>query len=80
MRLDRMAGMEVWLRLNDRLRLGEYLEEMDSVAELAFEERSYALGDTVNVTVGLTPKMDVNVREARLELVWEGRWTSSSSL
>ena len=47
-------------------------------AEVAFEERSYALGDTVDVTVGLTPKSDVNVREARLELVWEGRWTSSS--
>ena len=49
-------------------------------AELAFEERPYALGDTVNATVGLTPKMDVTVREARLELVWEGRWTSSSSI
>ena len=32
MRLDRMAGTEVWLRLNDRLRLEEYLEDMDSVA------------------------------------------------
>ena len=34
MRLDRMAGVEVWLRLNDRLRLEEYLKEMDSVASV----------------------------------------------
>ena len=38
MRLDRMAGMEVWLRLNDRLRLEEYLEDMDSVAKVSLQD------------------------------------------
>ena len=38
MRLDRMAGMEVWLRLNDRLRLEEYLLEMDSVAGVRMDD------------------------------------------
>ncbi len=37
-RLDRMAGMEVWLRLTDRLRLEEYLQEMDSVARVSLHD------------------------------------------
>ena len=38
MRLDRMAGVEVWLRLNDRLRLEEYLQDMDSVANVRLHD------------------------------------------
>ena len=37
-RLDRMTRMEVWLRLNDRLRLEEYLQEMDSVARVRMHD------------------------------------------
>ncbi len=45
-----------------------------------FEDRPYRLGETIDITVELTTSRDVNVREARLEVVWEGRWTSSSSI
>ena len=45
-----------------------------------FEDRPYRLGETIDITVELITNRDVNVREARLELVWEGRWTSSSSI
>ena len=38
MRLDRMAGVEVWLRLNDRLRLEEYLLDIDSVAKVRLQD------------------------------------------
>lgn len=38
MRLDRMAGTEVWLRLSDRNRLEEYLLDMDSVAKVRMHE------------------------------------------
>ena len=44
MRLDRMAGMEVWLRLNDRLRLEEYLLEMDSVASVRMHDSNLEVG------------------------------------
>ena len=49
-------------------------------ANVIFEDRPYQLGQTIDVTVELIANRDVNVREARLELVWEGRWTSSSSI
>ena len=38
---------------------------------LDFEDRGYKLGDTINVRVNLTPNGDVDVREARVDLVCE---------
>ncbi len=40
---------------------------------LDFEDRGYKLGDTINVRVNLTPNgdVDVDVREARIDLVCE---------
>ena len=38
---------------------------------LDFEDRGYELGDTINVRVNLTPNGDVDVREARIDLVCE---------
>lgn len=43
-----------------------------------FEDRSYALGDTVNVEVRLLPNGDVDVREARVDLVLEERFSGGS--
>ena len=45
--------------------------------ELSFdlEDRDYALGDTIDVLVTLTPNGDVDVREARIDLVCEQRYT-----
>ena len=44
-----------------------------------FDDRNYALGDTVNVQVAITPNGDVDVREARVDLVCEQRYTRSGS-
>lgn len=38
---------------------------------LTFDNRPYALGDTIHVLVELTPRRDTAVREARLDLVCE---------
>ena len=37
---------------------------------LDFEDKDYNLGDTIDVQVTLTTNGDVNVREARVDLVW----------
>ena len=42
---------------------------------LDFEDRDYELGDTVDVQVDLVPNGDVHVREARIDLVCEQRYT-----
>mgnify|MGYP001232824560 CR=1 FL=1 len=39
-----------------------------------FEDRSYRLGETVRLTVELTPSTDVQVREGRVDLVCEQRY------
>ncbi len=38
---------------------------------LAFEDRPYSLGETIRIHVELTPRRDVEVREARVDLVCE---------
>ena len=38
---------------------------------LAFEDRPYSLGETIRIQVELTPRRDVEVREARVDLVCE---------
>ena len=40
-----------------------------------FEDRDYALGDTIDVRVTLTPRGDAEVREARIDLVCEQRYS-----
>ena len=44
-----------------------------------FEDRLYELGDQINVRVTLTPSGDVNVREARVDLVCEERYSRQES-
>ena len=43
--------------------------------KLAFEDRPYNLGDTVDLTIDLLPNSDVDVREGRVDLVCEERHT-----
>ena len=38
---------------------------------LTFDNRPYSLGDAIHVLVELTPRRDVSIREARLDLVCE---------
>ncbi len=44
-----------------------------------FEDRSYELGDTIDVRVNLTASGDVDVREARIDLVCEERFSQHES-
>jgi hypothetical protein len=41
---------------------------------LTFEDRSYKLGETINCEVELVAKTDVDVREARIDLVCQVQW------
>ena len=47
--------------------------------ELAFEDRPYKLGDTVRLTVVLNPSHDVDVREGRVDLACQQRYTQTST-
>jgi hypothetical protein len=47
---------------------------------LEFEDRTYRLGDTINVTVDLNPRGDVHVREARVDLVCQERYWENSTV
>ena len=42
-----------------------------------FEDRGYELGDTIDVAVELVPNGDVDVREARVDLICEERFLHS---
>ena len=44
---------------------------------LNFEDRSYELGDAINVEVELAPNGDVDVREARVDLIYEERYVQA---
>ena len=46
---------------------------------LDFEDRAYELGDTINIRVTLTPNGDVDVREARVDLLCEERFSQHES-
>ncbi len=48
--------------------------------KVSFENRVYKLGETINLTVELSPKRDMDVREGRVELVCEESWTESSTV
>ena len=45
--------------------------------KLIFEDRPYRLGETINLRVELKVRGDVLVREGRVDLVCEGRWTET---
>ena len=43
--------------------------------EVCFEDRPYELGETVNLTLQLSPKSGIEVREGRVDLVCDARYT-----
>ena len=43
--------------------------------KITFEDRPYRLGETVNISVELEPRREQEVREGRIDLVCEERWT-----
>ena len=45
--------------------------------KLIFEDRSYKLGETIDLVVELTPRGDVEVREGRVDLVCEEQWSEN---
>ena len=47
---------------------------------IAFEHRPYTLGETINLTVELVPRRDIEVREARVDLVCEMRYTEVTTV
>ncbi len=42
--------------------------------KVSFEDRVYKLGETINLTVELSPRRDIQVREGRVDLVREEVW------
>ena len=42
--------------------------------KLSVEDRPYKLGETIDLAVALSPRRDLEVRQARLELVCDERW------
>ena len=46
---------------------------------IGFEDRTYQLGESIRIDVELTPRMDVTVREARVELVCLASFTEVGS-
>ena len=46
---------------------------------LVFEDRPYKLGETINLTVELSARGDVEVREGRVDLVCQVSWTEVST-
>ena len=48
--------------------------------KLDFGDRSYKLGETIDITVELNPRGDVEVREGRVDLVCEVRWREISTV
>ena len=48
--------------------------------DIAFEHRSYKLGETIYVTVNLVPRRDIRVREVRVDLVCEIRHTEVTTV
>ena len=47
---------------------------------LDFEDRNYKLGETIRLRIGLESGSDVEVREGRVDLVCEERWTEFLSV
>ena len=43
--------------------------------EVSFDNRTYHLGDNIDLTIELTPRRDCQVREARVDLIVKETWT-----
>ncbi len=48
--------------------------------ELSFEDRTFTLGNTIDVRVALNAKRDVIVRQGRVDLVYEVRWVAPDTV
>ena len=48
--------------------------------KLAFDRRPYQLGETIDVSLDLSPKGDVDVREGRVELKCDIRYTEATTV
>ncbi len=48
--------------------------------KVSFEDRPYKLGETINLILELIPKCDMEIREGRVDLVCEERWTEVSTV
>ncbi len=48
--------------------------------KISFEDRVYKLGETIDLTVELSPKRDMEVRGGRVDLVCEEHWTVRSTV
>ena len=48
--------------------------------EISFPERTYRLGEPIDLTVELTPRRDCDVREGRIDLMVEEQWTERSTV
>ncbi len=46
---------------------------------VAFEDRAYRLGESVGLEIEMKPRRDCLVREGRVDLVLEQRWTERST-
>ncbi len=42
--------------------------------KVSFEDREYKLGETINLTVELSPRRDIEVRKGRVDLIREEVW------
>ena len=47
--------------------------------DLEFDKRPYNLGETIDVTVGLRPRSDTQIRGARVDLICEERYVQMAS-
>ncbi|MCH8207215.1 MAG: hypothetical protein IH956_09470 [Chloroflexi bacterium] len=47
---------------------------------ISFRERTYRLGEPIDLTVDLTPHRDCDVREGRIDLMVEEQWTERSTV
>jgi len=47
---------------------------------ISFRERTYGVGDTIDLTIELRPHRDCHVREGRVDLMVEEQWTERSTL
>ena len=48
--------------------------------DFEFEDRPYKLGEAIRLTLDMKPKRDVHVREARVDLVCQERYSETSTL
>ena len=47
---------------------------------ISFEERTYRLGEPIDLTIELMPHRDCDVREGRIDLMVEERWFERSTV